>query len=483
VGGLALLFAAMIACAHAEYLFARHFWIDEIFTFTLVADPDPVHALDALAGGVDMNAPMLYVLLRGFTLLTGGPGEVAFRVFAALSMLLALTGVYLLLRRVYPPFVSFTAVLVLACYPLILTHTFEARFYGPWLAAIVWFAYALVLFRTSPRRMFPGVLLAVCALVVCTIHYFGIITIGLVTAFDQIAHRTLPPRRWALVLVALGPLALFACLPLYLRQRGALSVATWVGAANPQAAGEFAVSVFRPLYLGLIMLAWLLSVAGSVAFGTGGRRYPVANATGLAGLTSLLLLPVVLVVFSYTMLPVLVDRYALPALAGIAPVAAFFLARTNRFLLTALCAVLIVLGTRDLSGRAERAREADGRVDALIATLRQQTPDTNVLFESSHDLAVVCRYAPDQAGRCYFLDFEPGDLHGVSTLQIVLRDVARRYAAYYGRPGVMPWAEARELRQVFLVPGDPRYFRTRERYPGYGLRPVRGRLHELVKLP
>src|SRR5438093_187083 len=85
-GGLLLSFAAMIGCANAAYLFARHFWIDEIFTFALVADPDPVHALGALAGGVDMNPPTLYLLLRGLTLLTGGPGEVAFRVFAAGSI-------------------------------------------------------------------------------------------------------------------------------------------------------------------------------------------------------------------------------------------------------------------------------------------------------------------------------------------------------------------------------------------------------------
>src|SRR5262249_7225550 len=142
-----------IVCANAAYLFARHFWIDEIFAFTLVADPDPVHALRALAGGVDMNPPMLYLLLRGFTLLTGGPGEIVFRVFASLSILLALLGIYLLLRRAYTPRVAFTAVLLLECHPLILTHAFEARFYGPWLAAIVWFAYALVLFRTSPRRV------------------------------------------------------------------------------------------------------------------------------------------------------------------------------------------------------------------------------------------------------------------------------------------------------------------------------------------
>src|SRR5262249_50870016 len=147
------------------------------------------------------------------------------------------------------------------CHPLILSHAFEARFYGPWLAAVAWFAYALVLFRTSARRLLPGLLLAACAAVVCTTHYFGIITLALVTAFDLAFHRAAAPRWAALAIAAVGPLLLLACVPLYLRQRAALTASTWVGAASPQAVGEFAISVFRPAYLALVLLAWLLSQA------------------------------------------------------------------------------------------------------------------------------------------------------------------------------------------------------------------------------
>src|SRR5262249_9089346 len=151
--------------------------------------------------------------------------------------------------------------------------------------------------------------------VVCTIHYFGVFTLGLVAFFDWIAHRAAPARRGtALLLVSLGLVALLACVPLYLRQRGSLTVATWIDSASPQAVAEFAISIFRPVYLGLVPLAWLGSLATPVASTPGGRPTG-ADATGLAGLASLVLLPVVLVVFSYVVQPVLVDRYALPALA------------------------------------------------------------------------------------------------------------------------------------------------------------------------
>src|SRR5437660_1448740 len=67
-----------VALAGALSLFSRHFWSDELYTVTLVGDPDFGHSLQALAGGVETHPPTYYLFLRSFTWLNGA-NEIALR--------------------------------------------------------------------------------------------------------------------------------------------------------------------------------------------------------------------------------------------------------------------------------------------------------------------------------------------------------------------------------------------------------------------
>lgn len=226
-GGFIIIVLIQMSVAGSFYLLRRHLWYDEILTHTLVTDPDFGHALRGLASGVETHPPTLYAMLRLFTWATGGATEVTLRLFPFLCIGIAFWGIYLVLRRSFSPLPAFGAVLALWCHPLVVVQAFEARSYAPWLAGISWFTYLLGRCRRPRIGLVSRILLASSAAFVCLIHYFGVISVGLVTAFEILARRRAgAPLSAGLASVAVGPVALLACFPLLLRQRAAMSVPT-----------------------------------------------------------------------------------------------------------------------------------------------------------------------------------------------------------------------------------------------------------------
>lgn len=487
---LGLLLAAQLAASWSFYLFARNFWVDELYTYTNVADPDVLHALRALAGGAENSPPTYHLFLRAFTLLTGGANEVTLRSFALLSVLVALLGVYVLVRRVYPALVAFTATLAVWSHPLILRHAFEARFYGPWLAALVWFCYFLSRSRDPEKSYVRNVMLAFSAMLVCTMHYFGIITFGLVMCGELLCRRSANAfPRPRLALASLGPVALLACVPLLLSQRAAYqTIPTWVSDPTLADVYYFCSSLLLPTHLAAVLMsAWLSELWRRIYGRTETLVDPPPDTTALAGLTSLVLLSLLLVAFSYTVQSVLIDRYALPAVAALAPAAAFVVSRMSRFWMMILCTFLFLNGAYDLRVLYTRAWAHDQSSAELMTAIREHTAQEPVLFESPHELYVVCRYAPDLAKRCFALDFEEGQLGQVDTLRLFLRDTCRNYGRFYPQPALRSWDMTRTSPRVYLVPQGSLHQRgfpdAEERYPGFTARPVAKGLYELIGDP
>jgi hypothetical protein len=466
-------------------LFSRDFWLDEIYTHTLVADPDMAHAGRALAAGVETHPPALYLLLRAFTFVAGACDEVTLRALALLSVGLGLAGVYCCLRGAFAAPASLAAVLLLWCHPLVEAHAFEARFYGPWLAGLVWFAFFLARCRAGGGGWSARLGAAACAVFVCTVHYLGILSLGLVVAGELVARRLAGmPLRGGLASAALGPLALAACLPLLARQRTALTVATWVPPATAERSLAFLKDIFLDPYLvPLVVTVWVFFLVRDVRSGGGGA----GGLLPLAGLTALLLFPLALVTFSWVAQSVLEPRYALVAAAGLGPAAASLLAPLPRRWAWAVSAYLVVVSALGLSALASRYREEDGKTRELIAALRAGTDAADVIFESPVRMYVVCRYAPDLARRCYLMDFERGDFRPIHDSRLFVRDLARRYAEYYSPTSLRPWRSLRGLPRFYLVPtffgrGAPEGGVYPSPYPGFLFRPVKqDLLLEMVK--
>jgi hypothetical protein len=485
---LVTLLALQLVLSEPLYFFERNFWVDELSTFAIVTDPDLGHGLRALADHVDGNPPTLHLLLRAFTALTCGASEETVRAFAFLSVVVALLGIYAALRQAFSGPTAFTAVLAIWCHPLVIHHAFEGRFYGPWLAAAVWFAYLLSRSPSSGRKGLWNVLLAASAVLLCTIHYFGIFSFALITGFEFLFHC--PVKRFTrtnLAAIALGPLALLACMPFYLGQEAALTVPTWLDPPSVEGVIEFGGDVLFPRYLaGILLVPWLFFLLQ--ARGPDPRPEPrPSQAAALAGMSGLVLLPVVLIVFSLAIQPVLLGRYAIPAVAALAPAVGFLVARTSRVWAVGLCLFFVLVGTRTLMTECVNYQDEEQKTQELISAIRNQTGTAPVAFESSHELSVVCRYAPDLADRCYFLDFERGQIGLVDNRRIILRDLSRKVAENYGKPALISWDALRHLPKHYVVLDTDGYqeriARAGELYPGFTPAQIEHHLYELVPEP
>lgn len=450
--GLPLTAVLLITFAGAASLFTRHLWLDEVYTHALVADPELGHMMQALADGVETHPPTFYFLLRAFTGLAG-TSNASLRAFSALCTLATATAVYLMVRRIVAPLPAVVGVAAVVCQPVMLHYSVEARHYALWVAETAWLAWALGHYRERRAARRPvfgaGLLLAAIAMLVCTTHYFGLFSWGLVLA-GAFLIRPLPgATRWAGLLPSLaGPAALLTCIPLLLGQRQATTVATWVPGPD---LGTLRLFVFGllpvPTLVGVGILLTLLA-AGRIVSQT--RRLTVAEAPGpgpLASLAALALLPVVLVVFSYTLQSVLVDRYALPALLALAPLTAIITARLPRVLALVLLLLVLVGAIAGLRSDAVSSRARDWRADELIAALRRET-EGPIVFERAHEVYLVSHAALDLGPRCFLLDL-PAEQ--TTRARVFMRDLARRYAAWYGRPGLMAPEAFRALPRRYLV--------------------------------
>jgi hypothetical protein len=463
-------------------LFDRIFWFDEGLTQTIVADPDFLHSMRALAGGVETHPPTYYVVLRGVVTVFGRADEVVLRWFAFVCTLAGLVGVYATLRFAYPPVASLAAVLAVGAHPLLLKQGFEARHYNLLLAEAAWFCYFLLRSRVPGARAGPMVGLAVTAVLLVTTHYFGIICLVLILAGDTLfSCRSIRARRCRALALAAGVAALAACSPMLRSQRAAISVATWVPLPDIASMGE----MLRALFLPLLVIGVLACGAGVLTLLRLRRREPspatgVAEPRAMAGLLSLAALPVVLLVMSYVYQPVFVDRYALPAILALTPLVAWVCSRFPRWLAVAVCAGLWIVSGLELHHLADDYHSRDTQRAQFIGFLREKCePDAPIAFHTPIRLSWVMRYAPDLAPRCYQLDFDWADLDAGVEAHFFSRDLAQQEAAYYGRPRLLGCRDMKlplayvVFDQQDVLPHFRPFAVARQRFLGLGLYELR----------
>ncbi len=443
------LIGLQIAVTRSSAVYHRRMWLDEVHTQLLVQDPSLSHAFEALKHGADTNAPALYLLTRAASWCVGSTGPGALRVVGFVSVLLGVLGVYASIRRVYPAHVATIGAMATWAHPMITRHAFEARFYGPWFAGMVWFAFALNLWDRSRSKFWPGVLLASTSVLVCTNHYLGVISLGLVLVAHSLSIRT----GWRAALervvpVGVGILALAACIPLYLGQRKSITVGTWIEPASLPAARDFLMMVFSYYVFAIPVIG--LFAASLLARGRG-----VASAEGtpedvseLGGLAGLALLPAVLIVLSFSVQSVLIDRYAIAAVAGFGPLIAPVVARIRGPVRWAVLAGFLVLSTSNLMGSARWFRQAEARRDEATAAVARLA-DAPILFRSRSDLYELWWDAPEARDRFYFWD--PKDLaEHPSALDCLERDMAGNHSRWYGLSRTATLSSLGDHRLVYL---------------------------------
>lgn len=453
-----ILMCAQLMLAGSMSLFSHHFWFDEWATYLMASDPDPSRVAQALWTALNDNAPGLFVMLRMIGWTFGSNSEVMLRVFAFVCVLLGLTGLYVALRQAFPPLAALAAVLAIWAHPLVLYHAFEARYYAPWFAIAIWFAYLLARSVRCPDNIWLKIGVGVVSILLCTIHYFGVITMLIILSFEVFRGRQSANWKHAITISTPGLLVLMACIPLFIAQRSAVPSATYLPKPSPTLVWSFGAELLLPAHLAVIV------AVASLAFLTETLKLTRApegdvNRTGLgdiAGLSSLLLLPVALVAFSYLVQGVLLSKYAMVAVAGLAPGLAMAMIRFPRPWLFALCGFFIVSSSLSLRNTATSYRFREAQEARLIDTIRRHTGGHPVTFES-HLPHVLAHYAPDLANRLCFSGRDMPPLDPLADpVMLWSRHWAQRYSVLYRNPGVMSWETLRRLPRKFIVLGaDP----------------------------
>jgi hypothetical protein len=481
------LIALQLAATDSSYLLQKYFWTDEFCTYTLITDPDFGHAFHALRGAVDINPPGLHILLLAFTKLVGSTSEVALRSCALFTMVVALLGIYAALREGFGVLEATAATLTVWAHPLILDHAFEIRYYGPWLAAAVWFCVLSSRARSRGLSWAGTIALAVTAFFLCTIHYFGIVTLLIIVGAQWVWRRDGRFSLAARAAIAVGPLATAAAVVFLLPyQRVVTTVSTWIPAPSVARIVDFGMTVFLPLHLGaIVMVMWCSHLSDARGHE---RKEEASSSTNLAliGLTSLALLVPALVGFSYLIQSVLIGRYGLPAVAALAPAVAFAIVKVSKPWQVVLIAFLVASSAFELRQRAISAQAADASRQELIEDIRQRTGDAPVIFEAPHQLNVVWHYAKDLRGRLFLLDFEKGELgDDVSVFRIWSRDLAKQFVKFYDGPPLLGWSTVQRNRSIYIVP-HPEAYKDEPapdaRYARYTMTPIHGQLHQLLRV-
>ncbi|HQX50996.1 MAG TPA: hypothetical protein PLR25_13875 [Planctomycetaceae bacterium] len=433
---LILILLTLSIAAGGRYMLQRQMWMDEIHSWLLITEPDTQRSLQALADGVDFNPPTYILLARQLQHLPGSVTESGLRWFSLFLMLLAVVGVFVLLHRRFPLPTCIAAILMMASSTQLIHQSAEVRFYPLWCAACAWLCVTLDVQPNQSAwwQRINNSAAVLLAGVITTTHYFGILSLGLICLGASLMPNLSRGRRWMIVLVALtGGLCLVGCLPFLIGQRAALSRSTWVSPATVSDSIGFLTAMYPLLPLLVAIVAFLISLALA---NSGDRKPPSVNfgmfeLRSLAPSLMLSLMPIVIVLVSWTIQPALVTRYAVTGVIGFGSVFAVLMAHCGIRLQMVLVAVGGVFLFGSVNFCSNQWFEIDQQRDVLVKQLRDLPSDGPIVFEDRTVSMPVLHSHPELRARCALVDFSDNQLLGDSRLHAVQRDVGRRIQKWY----------------------------------------------------
>ena len=295
------------------------FWNDELFTVYIARIPTVPDVWAFLATGVEQTPPTFHLLSR-WVIHTLGEHHVTVRLPSILAVGVLGICLFVVVSRRTSPAYGFIAML----FPLTtqaFLYAYEARPY----ALVLAFSAASLLCWTSAadgrRRALSLAGLAVTLAAALCSHYYAVL-VFLPLAAGELA-RSLDRRRvdlgiWLAFSVATIPLFVF--LPLI--QSGRKLAATFWARPQWQQMADFYQHVLSPASVPLLVIVLGLAVYGLARASDGGKsaatgaapppRHEIVAALGY------LALPVVAVLVAKLVTGAFTDRYALPAVLGVA---------------------------------------------------------------------------------------------------------------------------------------------------------------------
>lgn len=414
---LAGVVTALILLTGSAICFKIDFWMDEVHTLMLVQDPSVQHKSQALLEAVDNNLPGIHVVLGCLRHLGMPMDPVPLRFFALTCMWLGMVGVYAGLRISFGRYPCIAATLFLLGIKLVVFHYFDVRYYGLWFCATAWSCYFLIITRYRPR-LWSNLLLALSCALVLSVHYFGLFSLGCSLLAECLADsRPLTVKlrqRWP-VWLSMLTLAMYPVF--YFAQRKIYTVPTWmdsvtVGDAAVTASFGWGSLLFLSVMV-LLGIVWAIVHYWPPLAQVRQRLTRLAmhgDMRTMAPMLALLAYPILLQIFSLTIIPASLPRYNMPGLVGAAVVAAWVLARFSRQVVLALLALAMMRATWCFHNRALEAEDFQQYVDKIASIVQTSPPTDTVVFEFRRQLYPLVFHHPELRSRMALLDFEVQDV-------------------------------------------------------------------------
>ena len=448
--GLVLLVIAVLFLSRGWVLFTRPLWVDEWFTVLVASHASPVDVIADLRHGADGGAGLFHLLVWGLRAVTGELSPVALRAMSLIFMLGALCFAYAVLRRRFSRDATVVGVLAVGSHSLVVAHAFEGRFYGLWLLCCAMYAWSL---GVSRRR---DLSVAIAAILLTSSHWYGIISLALMSGAAVVAHGRAWRQGIRLVIPsAAGAVTLLAIAPLARGQRAAVTVNSWIadfdigqirGLAN-----LFWVAAVPFIAAIVLLVALYLRQSSHVRPEHGETTRVILSEPGIVALASLGLMPLALAMVSAAGLPSMIGRYSLPAALAWAPLAALAAALLTRWSARTFAIVLIVFWLSSYAREAARQRAFDFGVrherDLVASAVTSGLP---IVFQSLHTMYPSLAATRGAGAKVSFLDLPDSTLRALFPVEsryyqinkgvTLERDFARVHAARFGFPKLVSQA-------------------------------------------
>lgn len=455
-------------------LFTRPFWLDEWHTI-LVARRDSIGQIFSdLYRGSDFGPPFTHLVAWAYgNVFSLTP--VSLRILSLTFVLAGLVLLFFALRRQFDALPSLAGVLAVASHQLLISQSLEWRFYAPWVMFACALAWAFTIDDDKPVSRRRDVAIALAAMGMVTSHWFGVITLGLMTgaAFLSLSlswrlrnqnartqTQTWPSLRRILPTTA-GFLLFAICFPLMLGQRGSVVEKSWIPdftLAQLWAMLRMFWLAFVPAVGVLLALAALLIPSARERVRTSLR--PTLRDAAIASMLVLLVMPLVLAVLSLKQ-PFMLPRYGITLLLAWAPIIAFGLNAMPRAVRVLAIVWLGVLGyTRIIrvgveqrafmyaiaAGQQAAGQECRRGVPVLFQVRHLMYPSTDGSNHAGCDLrylaisngTLAAMYPTGSQSRFFRVENEFSELHG----------------RMYGYPVVAHEAQMDSTRAFLLVGWD-----------------------------
>jgi hypothetical protein len=302
----------------------KFFWNDELLSFYLLSDPSFTHMMGAW-GDTFNQAPPLYFILGWLWAKFLGTTELSLRLFSSVMICIALTLVWIVLRRTYNFWAASIGALSTFCLSeLVLYHNAEVRMYGLFAATC---ALGLLQFDSINRRQECSWKISVTNTLIhgsiVLTHLFGVLYSGAILFAFILRDRYFRVFRLKVYLsIILGWMFLIPFIPSIVHQSN--NHAKWFSRISASQLFGYYIftSKLEVLFLFLLLISIFMYIL-QVIDKRGEEKITASSVNGfldaefsllvLAG--TFMLVPVIAWIISRTITPLLNERYIIPTTA------------------------------------------------------------------------------------------------------------------------------------------------------------------------